>query len=467
MKNPIRFTVLLLLPFLFGSIGSKTFAQVAKPSIKTETQVTRILLLYDDSQSMLAKWQTGTRYEVAKRLVSAIIDSLRQTPNLELALRVFGHTKRYPPQDCDDTRLEVPFAKNNFNKIKQKLDEIKPSGTTPIARSLEACASDFSFGNYRNVIILITDGIEECGGDPCAVSAVLQKKGIALKPFIIGMGLSKDYLKQFECIGHFYDAQNEKQFETALNVVISQALNNTTCQVNLLDANQKPTETNVAMSFYNYNSGALAYNFIHTLNAKGNPDTLRVDPLTTYKIMVHTIPPVSTSVPLQMVPGKHTTIGIDAAQGDLLLKYDGTSEYKNLKCIIRQTDKMETLHLQDFNTKERYITGDYDLEVLCLPRLKINKVTISQSHTTTVQIPNPGIATMLVNNVGYGCIVQEDKDELKWVVNLDTQQTRQTFVLQPGNYRVLFRNKNAVEAEYSIEKPFKVASGSSITININ
>ncbi|HQV00029.1 MAG TPA: VWA domain-containing protein, partial [Bacteroidia bacterium] len=160
-------------------------AQTARPAKKIETQVTRILLLYDDSQSMLAKWETGTRYEVAKRMVSAILDSLKTTPNLELALRVFGHTKRYPPQDCDDTRLEVPFAKNNFDKIKNKLNEIKPSGTTPIARSLEASAGDFSFGNYRNIIILITDGIEECNGDPCAVSAALQKKGIILKPFVI------------------------------------------------------------------------------------------------------------------------------------------------------------------------------------------------------------------------------------------------------------------------------------------
>lgn len=449
----MKFSLKPLLLFIFCLLSNLHFscsAQTARPAKKIETQVTRILLLYDDSQSMLAKWETGTRYEVAKRMVSAILDSLKTTPNLELALRVFGHTKRYPPQDCDDTRLEVPFAKNNFDKIKNKLNEIKPSGTTPIARSLEASAGDFSFGNYRNIIILITDGIEECNGDPCAVSAALQKKGIILKPFVIGLGINKDYLKQFECVGNFYDAQNEAQFASALNVVISQALNNTTCQVNLLDANQKPTETNVALTFYNANNGAVAYNFMHTLNAKGNPDTLRIDPLTTYNIIAHTIPTVSTTQPVKLTPGKHTTIGIDAPQGDLLLKYDGNSEYKNLKCIVRLKGKNETLHVQDFNTKERYLIGDYDLEVLCLPRFKINDVVISQSHTTTVQIPNPGIATMLLNTVGYGCIVQEDKDELKWVVNLDALQMRQTFVLQPGNYRVLFRSKNAVEAEYSI-----------------
>jgi Ca-activated chloride channel family protein len=67
----------------------------------------------------------------------------RDWKNLELALRVYGHTKRYPPQDCDDTRLEVPFGRGNNFAIKKRLEEISPSGTTPIARSLEACGGDF------------------------------------------------------------------------------------------------------------------------------------------------------------------------------------------------------------------------------------------------------------------------------------------------------------------------------------
>ncbi len=458
--------LLVLIVILFSTKNTSAQSKTTSLPKPIQPQITRILLLYDDSQSMIAKWESGTKYDVAKKMVSAILDSLKNTPDLQLALRVFGHTKHYPPQDCDDTRLEVPFGKNNTEKIKKVLNEIKPSGTTPIARSLEECAKDFSFGNYRNIIILITDGIEECNGDPCAVSQALQKKGVILKPFIIGLGLNKDFVKQFECVGNYYDAQNEEQFRTALNVVISQALNNTTCQVNLLDINQRPNETNVAMTFYETRSGTVKYNFIHTLNGKGNPDTLHIDPLGMYKIVVHTIPPVSKDS-VELVPGKHTTIGIDAAQGDLFLKYDGNSEYKNLKCIVRQKGKLQTLNVQDFNTKEKYLVGDFDLEVLCLPRMYIDDVSITQSHTTTVQIPNPGIATMLMSNPGYGSILIEQKNELKWVIDLDELQTRQTFVLQPGNYRVVFRPKNSVAAEFTIEKSFKVASGASANLIIN
>ena len=72
---------------------------------KSPEQPTRILFLFDASQSMYARWETNTKYEVAKKMLGEMVDSLQGMQNLELAMRVYGHTKKYPPQDCDDTRL--------------------------------------------------------------------------------------------------------------------------------------------------------------------------------------------------------------------------------------------------------------------------------------------------------------------------------------------------------------------------
>jgi len=186
---------------------------------------------------MYARWETGQKIDVAQRLMGKMLDSLQSLDqeNLELALRVYGHQKPVPPQDCNDTRLEVPFAKNNYGKIKRKLNSISPKGTTPIARSLERSAYDFGdCDNCRNIIILITDGVEACDEDPCAASRLLQKRGIALKPFVIGVGLDKDFQKTFECVGTYFDAADEETFENVLGIVISQALDNTTAQVKKL-----------------------------------------------------------------------------------------------------------------------------------------------------------------------------------------------------------------------------------------
>src|SRR5690606_32185029 len=101
-----------------------------------------------------------------------------------------------------------------------------------------------------NVIILITDGIEECDGDPCAVSLALQRQGIVLKPFVIGLGIEPNVIDAFKCVGNYYDATNEVTFKNVLGIVISQALNTTSVQVNLLDELNKASETNVPMTFY-------------------------------------------------------------------------------------------------------------------------------------------------------------------------------------------------------------------------
>jgi len=221
------------------------------------------------------------------------------------------------------------------------------------------------------------------------------------------------------------------------------------------------------MTFYDNFSGLVKYNFIHTLNNKGLPDTLVLDPLTTYDVVVHTIPPVSTdSIPL--TPGKHTTIAVDAPQGYLTLKMVGnnTNAAKDIKAIVRKEGKTETLHLQTFGETQKYLIGKYDLEILCLPRLYIKDVDIAQSTTTTVEIPQPGIAVIQMSANGYGSIYQEESNELKWIHNLAENTTQETLILQPGKYKVVFRAKFVNKSIYTVEKTFKVTSGSSVSVKL-
>ena len=442
------------------SFKSNAQKNMAKP------QLTRIEFLFDASQSMYGKWQSGAKIDVAKKLMDQLMDSLRYVKDIEIALRVYGHQKPFPPQDCDDSKLEVPFSKGNISTIQHVLKNIIPRGTTPIAKSLELCGNDFPQSPSRNIIILITDGIEECGGDPCAISQVLQKKGIFLKPFVIGLGLDDMLKKTFECVGRYFDATNETMFRDALNIVISQALNNTTLQVNLLDVNHNPTETNVNMTFYDRYTGQDKYNYIHTLNSKGNPDTLVIDPLPIYKIVVHTIPQVVKDSVI-LVPGKHTIVGIDAAQGDLIIKFDGPSEFKKAQSIVRTHGSLSTLNIQEMNSDEKYIVGKYDLEILTLPRIYLENVDISQSKQTTVSIPHPGIVTLLTSNQGFGSIYTYEKSLLKWVFNLDNNLPKQTIILQPGKYKVVYRPKNSRESIYTIEKEFSIVSGESSIVPLN
>lgn len=444
------------------------FLSFAFVEAQTKPQTTRILFVLDGSQSMYARWENGQKMQIATRLLRELVDSLRDIDNIEVALRAYGHQHNVYSggQNCKDTKLEVPFSPSNHDKIIDRLRTIRPMGTTLIAYSLEQAANDFPDDpNARNVIILITDGIEECDGDPCAVSLALQKRGVVLKPFVIGLGLDPEVMDAFKCVGNFYDASTEATFQTVLGVVISQALNNTTAQLNLLDELNNPTETNVPYTFYDSFSGQIRYNFVHTINSRGNPDTIPLDPLGTYDLVVHTIPPVEKKN-IKLTAGKHTIIAVDAPQGDLELKMNGFNEYKNLKAIVRQKNKKGTLVIQDFDVKQRYITGKYDLEILTLPRTYIEDVNIAQSRTTKVEIPQAGIVSISTGSKGYGSVFLETNDQLEWVCNLSELSTRESIALQPGNYRVVYRPVNAKQSVYTKEQSFTIESGQTTQIKL-
>ncbi|MBN1950553.1 MAG: VWA domain-containing protein [Bacteroidales bacterium] len=442
-------------------------AQYTTPP-KYEPPNTRILFIFDASQSMLGEWETNRKINIARDVLINIIDSLETLDNVQMGLRLYGHQKPVPPQDCSDTRLEVPFGPNNASRIRQELNFVRPKGTTPIAYSLEQGAKDFPADceNCRNIIILITDGIEACDGDPCEVSYELQKRGIVLKPFVIGIGIDEGFKETFECIGHYYNAADEERFEEVMEVVISQALNSTTAQVNLLDIKGNPTETNVNMTFYDYFSGKIMYNFIHTMNHRGVPDTLVLDHLVTYKMRVHTLPPVDVDS-FSVYVGKHTVIAADCPQGTLEVKVAGSNQYRGLQFIVRQAGKHRTLNIQEINKQEHYLVGKYDLEIPILPRMYVNNVKIDQSTVTTITVPRPGILNLLKAASGYGSIyLRKSATDEEWVCNLDPNVKNETLVLQPGKYRVVFRAQNAKQILYTINRNFEIKSGDSEAVNL-
>jgi Ca-activated chloride channel family protein len=458
-----RLTAIILLLSISTSLWSQNEPE------KEPQPMTRILFVFDGSQSMYGRWESGTKIQVAQKLMGQMLDSLQaiqEESNFQLALRIYGHQKPVPPQDCSDTRLEVRFGPGNIAKIKSALKAINPMGTTPIAGSLMKSADDFPpCEDCRNIIILITDGIEACDGDPCVVSKKLQRQGIILKPFVIGIGMDENFKESFECVGTYYDASDENTFKNVLGVVISQALDNTTAQINLLDINGNPTETDVPIILYDHTSQKLRKSFVHTLNYKGQPDTLILDPLVTYDMVVHTVPPVRVDS-IIIYPGTHTHVGASTPQGQLELK--SNSRYNNdVACIIKSQGKNKILHVQSFGSSQRYLSGTYDLEILTLPRIIQKGIKIDASATTTIAIPPPGMVTLKMGTSGYGSIFVERPDGYEWVTDINTNSEREVLQLQPGKYMVVFRSKYAQETAYSKTKEFKVSSGSSTIVKIN
>ena len=432
-----------------------------------EVRKSRILFILDCSQSMSGHMGNDRKIDLAKNFLTKVVDSLSHVPNVEVALRVFGHQSVVPPQDCSDTRLEVPFMVNSADEIKRKIKYLEPKGTTPIANSLSKSASDFppsTFG-VRNIVILITDGIEACDGDPCEVARELQKKGIILKPFIIGIGLDPNLLKSFECLGSIYNTSDGPSLGKVFNIVITHALSETSMQVNLMDAFNNPTETNVSMTFYDAYSGKIRYNFVHTMNNRGRPDTLRIDPLANYIIEVHTIPPVYSDT-VTLSPGKHSTVAIDAPQGTLLVNQNAGYQYTGLEYIVRLKGDHKTLNRQKILSPGKYITGFYDLEIPTLPPSIISNVEIKHSGTTTVTLPQPGIITLLISAQGICDLFVEEGQGIKWIFSVNTSVKSIPLTLLPGNYRLVYRAAHSRESVFTVTKRFTIESGRSSSLRV-
>jgi Ca-activated chloride channel family protein len=421
----------------------------------------RILFIFDASNSMAGQWEGSRKIDIAREILFEMVDSLEEMRNVEMALRIYGHQSPVPPQDCSDTKLEVPFGPSNAAKIRDKLRDINPKGTTPIARSLELAPNDFpSCSNCRNIILLITDGVEACDGDPCQVSLSLQRKGIILRPFVIGIGTDPGFRETFNCIGEYYDAPSQQKFREALKVVVAQALNPTSAQVNLLDSRNHPTETDLNMIFRDHYSGVIRYNKVHTLNSRGIPDTLSLDPMYTYDLTVQSIPPVTLDS-IELTSGRHNIIPVDAPQGYLHVHSKQGRAYEKEKILVKRSGDPGTINIQEMGKIGKYLVGTYDLEIPIYPLMIIEGVEILQSSTTTVEIPAPGYVNFTSAQPGVGTLYQLNRQgEQKWVLNLPENTRSQGYHLQPGMYRIVWRRSDLNSTSYSVVRDFRVEEGS-------
>ncbi len=431
---------------------------------------THILFVFDASNSMNAFWGGKRKIDVATQLLSESLSSLYGIPGLKLGLRVYGHQTKFVQgeQDCDDTELVVPITEGNNLIIKKALGRIQARGTTPIARSLERTAGDFTNEPARKVIVLITDGIEACDEDPCAVSRMLQEQGIVVKPFIIGIGLEEEYKDTFRCVGNFFDATDPETFKVVLDIVIEQAMLDTSFQVDLIDDSGQPSVSNVPVSLFDNGTNMLLDRFVHTINSQGKADTIPVDPVPTYKLVVHTIPPM-TREDVRFTPRKHNHVRFEnAGQGDLTPQFarGDRNPYGDLPVTIYKANESLPLLTASLNESVRMLSGVYDVYFPTYPPVLIEDVLVKEMGLSPVIIPQPGYLQLEAPSAGYGAIL-DSAGSVVYQWGNGSQNPTGRYLLQPGDYSVVYRSRGSRSIEYSFEKTISIRSGFTTHLSLN
>ncbi|HXS38456.1 MAG TPA: hypothetical protein VN721_17265 [Flavipsychrobacter sp.] len=184
----------------------------------------RILILLDESASMVNKWYGDKeRYKAADQIILNLMDSIyKVNDQVEFSLRAFGHQHGVPQNDCYDTKNEVMFSKDNYTQMSLRLADLHPLGVTPIAYSLkEAAENDLvDEQNYSYSIILITDGGESCGGDICEIVKTLIAKKIYFKPYIVSLVDYAPLKTEYACLGDYLQVTKEGDIPTAVGTIV-------------------------------------------------------------------------------------------------------------------------------------------------------------------------------------------------------------------------------------------------------
>ena len=184
---------------------------------------TNVELLIDDSGSMAQRIEGKTKVAIAKEVLSGLVQDL--PPDAQIAVRTYGRQKSYQARDCTDMELMTPFGPNTPSRVLPGVQALRPNGMTPIAASLQEAAKDFSGKDgQNNIIVLLSDGEEDCNGDPCAAAKAVHDAGIHLQVNVIGFHVGAKERAQLKCVadaggGKYYDAADAGALKVAASEV--------------------------------------------------------------------------------------------------------------------------------------------------------------------------------------------------------------------------------------------------------
>jgi Ca-activated chloride channel family protein len=237
----------------------------------------------------------------------------------------------------------------------------------------------------------------------------------------------------------------------------------TTVSIELLNGDGKPVETNTDISFINGVTGGSAYEFVHYRDKQGRPDSVQIDPVLSYDIIVNTVPPVIRKN-VNIISGAHNVVSVPVPQGRLIAKPEGRGN--PFAFVVRQKGKSEILNQQRSGESYRYLEGEYEVESLTLPR-RIFQVSIKADQTETILLPSTGLVNINTLLIGIGSIFEIlETGETKWVCHLDENASQHSYNLLPGKYKIAFRTKQAGGSKYTAIKNFEVKSGQTISVSM-
>jgi hypothetical protein len=223
--------LLLLLAVLLVLVGSASpNSQVA---LGQDASTVNVELVLDSSGSMAERIGGETRMQIAKRVLTQVVDAIPERPGINVGFRIYGHrgdnTQAGRAVSCRSSELLVPVDGVEKADIEGEIRAARPTGWTPLAYSIGRAARDFTPPGEGevNAVVLVTDGLETCGGDPCAVSGALHASDVQLITHVVSFAQSGQERRTLRCVadnggGLLLGADNADQLSEALFTILEE-----------------------------------------------------------------------------------------------------------------------------------------------------------------------------------------------------------------------------------------------------
>ena len=213
MPMPSRIRPALLASALLLATASVTASDPQQP---------RTIIVMDGSGSMWGQIDGRPKLEIARETVADVVGKLPASQTLGLI--AYGHRRK---GDCKDIELIVPPAPGTSGKVLNAVNDMRFLGMTPLSEAVRQAAQALRHTEQAATVVLVTDGLETCNLDPCAMANELEKSGVNFTAHVIGFGLTKDEGAKVACLatntgGRYLQASDGAGLSAALRQAVSE-----------------------------------------------------------------------------------------------------------------------------------------------------------------------------------------------------------------------------------------------------
>ena len=205
---------------LFGLYAMLGLVLLGLPSAALAEQAPLVLIL-DASGSMWGQVDGENKIVIARQVLGELIDEL--PAGAEVGLVAYGHRRK---GDCTDIETLAPIGPVQASALKASVNALQPKGKTPLTASVDKALDLVRQRGEQSTVILLSDGLETCGGDPCKAVRLAREAGVPLVLHVVGFDVEGEDLSQLQCMaqaggGLFLNAEDAGELGAALDAAVA------------------------------------------------------------------------------------------------------------------------------------------------------------------------------------------------------------------------------------------------------